>query len=86
MFCKNMMALTSFLFQARTASKANGFNFSNFSNFSNFFNFSNFSNFFNNFLNPLHIYPISILFHCLLQSVSVLYIYTEKSAKFVVLR
>ena len=86
MLCKNIMALTSFLSQARTASKANGFNFYN---FSNFFNFSNFSNFFNfsNFLNPpLHIYPISILFHCLLQSVSVLYIYTEKSAKFVVLR
>ena len=82
MLCKNMMALTSFLSQARTASKANGFNFYNFYNFSNF---SNFYNFFN-FLNPLHIYPISILFHCLLQSVSVLYVYTEKSAKFVVLR
>ena len=82
MLCKNMMALTSFLSQARTASKANGFNFSN---FFNFFNFSNFFNFFN-FLNPLHIYPISILFHCLLQSVSVLYINTEKSVKFVVLR
>ena len=79
MLCKNMMAPTSFLFQARTASKANGFNFYNFSNFSNFYNFFN-------FLNPLHIYPISILFHCLLQSVSVLYIYTEKSTKFVVLR